>query len=176
MRVYEFTLRFTLPSGELPSDDMVERLGEEGCDDALIGVGRPGRISLEFSRTARSAREAILSAIDDVKRALADAELAEVTPDLVGVTDIANLVGRTRQNVRQLMISGGSSAPAPLHEGESFSVWHLATVLAWLSEEKDYSISSELLELSDATMKVNAAVDALKADRETVARIRSLFA
>lgn len=175
MKEYEFTLRFILPSGEAPSDEIVERLGEAGCDDALIGVGRAGRISLEFARVATSAREAILSAIADVKRALPDAQLAEVTPDLVGTTDVADLVGRSRQNIRQLMIACNSNAPAPLHEG-TYALWHLAPVLEWLKAEKKYSVSVDLFELSDVAMKVNAAIDALKTDEETENEIRALFA
>lgn len=175
MTEYEFALRFILPSDEAPSDAMIERLAESGCDDALIGVGRAGRISLEFAREADSARTAILSAIADVKRAIPEAQLAEVTPDLVGVTDVAELVGRTRQNIRQLMVACNSNAPAPLHEGK-YALWHLAPVLEWLRTEKQYSVSSDLLELSGVAMKVNAAVDALKTDEDTAREIRALFA
>lgn len=31
-------------------DALFERLAEEGCDDALVGVGQPRRLALEFTR------------------------------------------------------------------------------------------------------------------------------
>lgn len=31
---YEFTLKFALPANQGPTDELVERLGEAGCDDA----------------------------------------------------------------------------------------------------------------------------------------------
>ena len=74
------------------------------------------------------ARAAMLSALADVQRALPEAKLIEAAPDLVGLTDIANLIGVTRQNMRKLMLGHGASFPAPLHEG-SASVWHLADIL-----------------------------------------------
>ena len=40
VKEYQFTLRFVLPSTDMASDDMVEHLGNSGCDDALIGVGQ----------------------------------------------------------------------------------------------------------------------------------------
>ena len=44
MRIYEFRLKFSLPASESDMDELVERLGAAGCDDALIGIGQPGRI------------------------------------------------------------------------------------------------------------------------------------
>lgn len=175
MKEYEFELRCSLPHDEAHSDELVERLGDAGCDDALIGIGRTGRIALQFVREADSARTAILSAIADVRRALPDAELVEVTPDLVGVTDVATLVGCSRQNMRQLLVSCSSTGPAPLHEGKS-ALWHLAPVLRWLITEKRYDVSADLLEIAEATMKINAAVDALRTDEDTQQEIRALLA
>ena len=36
---YCFTLRFSLPEGHAPADEMMEVLAAAGCDDALIGLG-----------------------------------------------------------------------------------------------------------------------------------------
>lgn len=174
MREYEFTLRFALPHGVVQSDELIERLGDEGCDDALIGIGHPGRVSLEFARSASSAREAILSAMRDARCAIPNAQLIEVTPDLVGMTDVADIVGRSRQNVRKLMLGPSSKAPAPLHHGSS-TLWHLSPVLQWLKKDKHYEVSDALLELSEATMRVNAAVDALMTDQDTQDEVRALL-
>jgi hypothetical protein len=83
---YEFELRFRLPTDDADAGELVERLGEAGCDDALIGIGQPGRIALRFTREAESTKSAIVSALEDVKKAIPAAKLIEAGPDLVGLT------------------------------------------------------------------------------------------
>lgn len=171
---YEFTLRFTVPATFNP-DSVAERLYERGCDDALIGIGHPGRVALDFTRSADSAREAILSAVSDVRAAVPGARLVEAAPDLVGVTDVANLLGCSRQNIRQLMMASAGDAPAPAHEGKR-SLWHLAPLLNWLVLEKEYRLDAGLLETAEAAMQVNAAAGSLRLDWREQAEIRELLA
>jgi hypothetical protein len=83
---YEFTLKYTLSDEESDAGALVERLAEAGCDDALVGMGRKGRIALNFIREAAFAKEAIISALTDVKRVIPHARLLEVTPDFVGLS------------------------------------------------------------------------------------------
>lgn len=52
---YLFTLKYQLADADSDLDALVERLGEAGCDDALVGMGLPGRLVLEFTREAASA-------------------------------------------------------------------------------------------------------------------------
>lgn len=171
---YDFTLRFTLPSPDLDMDSVADRLYGQGCDDALIGIGQPGRLALDFARHADSAREAVMSAIADVTNAVPGARLVEATPDLVGVTDVAEMVGCSRQNIRQLMVSCAGSTPTPVHEGKQ-ALWHLAAVLDWLVSEKHYRVSAELLELANAAMQVNLALDALQADPKVEEDLRAIL-
>lgn len=172
---FEFTLRFTLPSSDVEMDELVESLYEHGCDDALVGIGQLGRIGLDFTRAAGSAHEAVLSAIADVRNAIPGVILVEATPDLVGVSEVAAIFGCSRQNIRQLIMSCPSTAPVPVHEGKS-SLWHLGPLLRWLVQEKQYDVRSGLLELADATMQVNIAMDSLRADPKTQQELRVLFA
>ena len=79
MKTYQFTLKFSLPVAENDMDGLVERLGDAGCDDALIGVGKPGRIALDFEREAESAFDAITSAIASIKKVVPEAKLVEAT-------------------------------------------------------------------------------------------------
>lgn len=74
---FTFTLKYQLTSNESDMDAVVERLAEEGCDDALVGVGQPGRLALEFIREAPSAHRAVEGAIEDVRRAVPNARLIE---------------------------------------------------------------------------------------------------
>ncbi|EJR8320695.1 DNA-binding protein, partial [Escherichia coli] len=41
---YTFTLKYQLADDDRDPEALVERLGEAGCDDALIGIGQPGRL------------------------------------------------------------------------------------------------------------------------------------
>jgi hypothetical protein len=90
MNTYDFVLKLALPSGQDLSV-VEDRLFDAGCDDALVGLGQKGRVGLSFTREAESAEAALHSALQDVKKALPTARLIEVGPDLVGVTDIAEL-------------------------------------------------------------------------------------
>lgn len=175
MPEYEFTLIFTLPVDPVDPDAMIERLGEAGCDDAVVGVGRWGRLALAFAREAESAGEALRSALADVCRAVPGARLAEAAPDLVGLSDVAALLGVTRQNVRKLILACDAPAPSPMHEGRP-SIWRFAKVLTWLRDEKRYPMPPELLEVAQATMQVNLAVQARDADAEVQRELAGLLA
>ena len=78
---YTFTLKYRLSPADQNADDLVERLGAEGCDDALVGVGQPGHVALEFTREADSAQAALQSALADVKRVMPMAQLLEAAPE-----------------------------------------------------------------------------------------------
>ena len=172
---FEFGMKFKVDARGVDATELVERLGEAGCDDAVIGTGQPGRIALNFTRKARSVKEAIVSALRDVKSAVPDAELIEVTPDFVGLTDVAELVGVSRQNMRKLMLAYPATFPTPVHEG-STSVWHLAHLLQWLAERGDYTIEKPLLDVATVAMQVNLAKAARELDRPVQQEVRGLVA
>lgn len=75
---FMFKISYQLPSNDANDDELVERLGEAGCNDALVGIGQPGRVALEFTREAGSALAALRSAMRDVARAIPSAKLIEV--------------------------------------------------------------------------------------------------
>jgi hypothetical protein len=81
---FEFAMTFKLDARRADPDELVERLGAAGCNDALVGIGRPGRIALHFTRDACSASEAVISAIRDVQAAIPEAEFIEVTRNRSG--------------------------------------------------------------------------------------------
>ena len=153
---YIFTLKYQLTEHDNDPDALVERLGEAGCDDALVGIGQTGRLALEFTREAESAQVAVRSALADVKRAIPSAKLVEAVPDFVGLTDVAEMVGVSRQAMRKLMLSHAATFPAPVHEG-SASIWHLAEVLGWLEEKGGYALERKMLETARAALEVNLA-------------------
>ncbi len=152
---YTFTLKYQLAGDDSDPHMLVERLGEAGCDDALVGIGQPGRLALEFTREADSADAAVRSALADVRGAVPSARLIEVAPDLVGLSDVAEIVGVSRQNLRKLMLAHPGGFPAPVHEG-STSIWHLADVLTWL-QTRGYSLAGEVLAVAQVALQVNVA-------------------
>lgn len=163
---YTFTLKYQLAEADVDPQALVERLGEAGCDDALVGVGLPGRLALAFTRVADSAEIAVYSALADVHSAVPTASLIEVTPDLVGLTDVAQIVGVSRQNMRKLMLAHSASFPAPMHEG-SASLWHLADVLVWL-QGRGYALADGVLEVSCAALQINLAKEGRRLSRGSV--------
>jgi hypothetical protein len=152
--IYEFTLKFALPPEEADHAAVVERMGAAGCDDALVGIGQPGRLALEYLRKAASADRAIAESLAGVRRALPEARLIEVAPDLVGLTDIAGLLGVSRQAMRKLMLNHGVSFPVPVHEGNTI-LWHLAHVIAFLADRGLYEFEPALVEVAEAAMRAN---------------------
>ena len=133
---------------------MMEVLAAAGFDDALIGLGLPGRIALEFTRESGSATEALAEAEAAVLRTIPGATLVEAAPDFVGLTDVAELIGMSRQNMRKLMLSHRPPFPLPVHDGKT-AIWHLADVLEWLNQRGNYALPEATRELAQVTRQRN---------------------
>jgi len=58
-----FTLKYDVGEQRCDPDALVERLGTAGCTDALVGMGEPGYLALEFSREADSVESAVRAAL-----------------------------------------------------------------------------------------------------------------
>lgn len=168
---YEFKLTYKLPGEQLGADQLMARLGDAGCTDALVGLGVAGQLGLEFVREAQSAEEAILNAVGDVRRALPQARLVEAGPDFVGLTDVAELLGLSRQNLRKLWLNNESAFPSPIHAG-SASVWHLAQILQFL-HERQYSFARPVLDVARVTMRLNIARQAAMVGDFDLERVQS---
>ncbi|RLS53225.1 MAG: hypothetical protein DWH91_14960 [Planctomycetota bacterium] len=91
---------------------------------------------LEFSRRADSLKDAILSAIQDVRKANIDADVIRVDEcNLVTMAEIGRRMGRSRQLVHQYITGqrgpGGFPAPAcNLSHGKP--LWQWCAVSYWL--------------------------------------------
>ena len=72
---YDFTIIFWLDNLNADPSNYLDRLYESGCDDATVGTGLEGRISLSFIRQANDFKEAKKSAINDVLKAIPTATL-----------------------------------------------------------------------------------------------------
>lgn len=162
MKEYEFTLKYRLGDPNEAAERHVEALAKAGCEDATVGIGQNGRIALNFIRESGNALEAISSAIADVQKAIPEAKLVEATPDYVGITDIADVFGFSRQYMRKLVQSKGASFPEPVHEGKP-SLWHLTDILAWFQEHESRDVEDEIFEVSQINMQLNVYKSCIKA-------------
>ena len=159
MNEYRFTLKFEVPANE-DLEALSAYLYENGCDDAVIGIGVPGRIALNFERKSDSADKAVVSALENVKKIAPHAKLTEAAPDLVGATDIAEILNCSRQNVQKMIASRKNNFPSPAFIdascGNRIALWHLSTVLEWLKENEKFD-DEALYDLASTTMTINFA-------------------
>jgi predicted DNA-binding transcriptional regulator AlpA len=101
-------------------------------------------------------QELDFQASSDVRAALPEAILIEAAPDYVGLSDVADSVGVTRQNLRKLMLQHHASFPLPIHEGKAV-MWHLSDMLQWLQQKMAYKVRESDLQLAEVTKQVNLA-------------------
>ncbi len=157
MNSYEFTLRFTLPHRNDEPERYLDALYQAGCDDAAVGVGQYGVIGLDFHRSACSAEQAFRTAIENVHNAIPGATPVEAGPDLVGLSEMADLFGFSRQNMRKYATGPADARapfPAPTILGDP-SLWHLAEVAAWFKQNNAIQLSPSVFEASMAAARIN---------------------
>lgn len=174
MKEYEFILKYALTDQNADSSQYLDALFEAGCDDAMIGTGKTGSIALEFVREAASADEAVLSAIADLKKAIPDAELIEVSPDLVTPTEIASVIGCSRQNIQKIIANPKKRFPNPIHQSSAGGIWHLEPVLRWFMED-GVSINQNLLEIAEISMTANLIHQSQKVNPRIQSKFRDII-
>jgi transcriptional regulator with XRE-family HTH domain len=130
---------FALVVGGVPAltREVEDALYESGCDDATLSI-QYGQLYIEFSRSAPSLKDAILSAIHDVLKANIGAQVLRVDEcDLVTQAEIARRIGRSRQQIYQY-INGergpGGFPPPECHLAEGSPLWEWCAVSWWLSQ------------------------------------------
>jgi predicted DNA-binding transcriptional regulator AlpA len=155
--VFKFTLIFRLSQDAPKTEQMLDALFEAGCDDALVGLGRTGYIALDFEREAKNAESAVDSAIHNVAAAIPGAILVEAKPDLVSATEIAELTGCSRQNIRK-HLSDKTDAPAPTYFGGGVALWRLSTLLPWLEKHTQLHVDAAIANAAQAIMRANLAI------------------
>jgi hypothetical protein len=135
-REHDFTLVLSV-TGKL-SQGAEDALFEAGCDDATICV-RSGRVYLSFSRRAPTLKDAILSAIGDVRKANIGADVLRVDiSDLVTQADIGRRIERSRLLVHQYITGvrgpGGFPPPVGYVSDDQGSLWSWGEVANWLRQ------------------------------------------
>ncbi len=141
-RVSSHNFTLALGASEL-TPDLEDALFEAGCDDAT--PSQSGRaVFLEFDRDAPSLREAILSAIEQVRLA-GCAVRRVVTEDLVNAAQIAERLARSRESVRLLINGerGPGGFPAPEHHVGGRPLWSWGEVARWLRESRVAEVEAD---------------------------------
>ena len=155
---HDFTLVLSGITAE--SAGVEDALFEAGCDDATLSF-RMGRPVLTFSRAADSLKDAILSAISDVRSAGIGANVLRVDYcNLVTQADIARKIGRSRQLVHQYMTGarGPGGFPGPAVElCDGGWVWLWCEVAFWLWEND--MIKEDVLKDADEVEAINRVLD-----------------
>jgi hypothetical protein len=132
---HDFTLILTGVHEITP--EMIDALYEAGCDDGTVSI-RSGRPYITFSRAAPSMKDAILSAIENVRSAGVGADVLRVDYcNLVTQADIARRIDRSRQLVHQYMTGerGPGCFPPPACDiTDDVPLWYWCEVAYWLCE------------------------------------------
>lgn len=130
----EFEFSFIVDGISVDDDEAVATL-YENYDALLLSQG--GKSVIVISGEGGDAVQAAHSVIGSLKSTLPQISVLRLDSDLVGVSDIASRVGRTRQNVLQ-WVNGARTAsddkafPQPEGTVGRSHVWRWAEVNSWL--------------------------------------------
>lgn len=152
-----FTFTLTLSGVTADTEGLVDTLFAAGCDDALVCFYGKS-VYLEFDREAESLDLAIETAITDIESISLNIKVESIDSALVGLSDIAELTGLTRQAVALLKdgARGKGHFPAPVQRLNGASpLWDWASVAHWLQQNNRLAHSPELYEQAKTLCKWN---------------------
>ena len=140
---YEFVL---VVDGVPTEDDEAVAILTDAFDGVLSW--NRGLYRLAVSGTGRDSYEAASRLVSRLTAALPGLKIVRLDPELVGISDIAQRIGHSRQNVQQ-WVNGerNGSRPFPAPEGCAGRslVWRWADVNEWL---RPLGVSDEAVRLS----------------------------
>ncbi len=143
MNQYTFTVRFLIPGRDL--DELSVRVYDRLGDASLMGPDDAGSYLLEFDRRARDLPAALTSAVEDLDKALPEAQILRIEEDdLATMSDIARRSGRSAESVR-LLVNGkrgpGGFPPAAGRLDARTKVWRWTDVGRWFAEALGESLA-----------------------------------
>jgi hypothetical protein len=174
LREHEFVL--VLSGVTELNSTVMDALFNAGCDDSTPSI-RFGRVFLSFAREARSFKDAVFSAIRDVKKAEIGAEVLYVDDcNLVSQSDIARRIDRTRQQVQQYVSGtrGPGNFPAPVCDlADGHPLWQWCEVSYWLWQNA--IIGEDVLNESRVVAAINSVLDLLHQQRHDSSLVEEVF-
>jgi hypothetical protein len=153
---------FTLVLAGVPKLDckVEDALFNSGCNDATIGM-KYGCLWVQFSRRSGSLKDAILSAIRDVRAADIGARVMSVDEcNLVTQADIGRKIGKSRQHIHQLVNGqrGPGGFPPPVCQiNDETPLWEWCAVSYWLWQNN--MLRPEDVDDSEVIAAVNTTLD-----------------
>lgn len=160
MKPQEFDFSLILSGPTDITSEIEDGLFEAGCDDATLSL-QFGVLCLEFSRSADSLKEAILTAIRNVRQAGIGADVVRVDEcNLVTMAEIGRRWGRSRQMVHQYMTGqrGPGGFPAPVcNLSHGKPLWQWCAVTHWLVEND--LMRAETLEQAEVVETINTTLE-----------------
>jgi hypothetical protein len=129
----EFEFLFVVDGVSMDDDRAVALLTDDF--DAVLSWNC-GRYRLAVSSEDRTCVDAAIKLAHRLAEALPGIQILHLDPDLVGISDIAQRTGRSRQNVLQWTNgerNGSRPFPAPEGSAGRSPVWRWADVNAWLT-------------------------------------------
>lgn len=165
MTLYNFTLTLSGVTSDTPG--LEDALFTAGCDDALVCFYGTA-VYLEFDRESETLVQAVLTAVRDIEFAGINARVESVDSTLVGLSDIAELTGLTRQAVALLKdgARGSRKFPGPVQRVKGNSpLWHWSAVVDWLVQEGRITDESQLAINAHVLDSINLALQ-MRASRE----------
>ena len=139
---------------------IVDALFEAGCDDATLGMSC-GVAHLDFTRAAPTMKDAILSAIADVRRVGMGIDVLRIDCDsLLTQAEIARKIGKSRQAVHQYIRGdcGPGGFPQPARKGASGQpLWQWCAVAQWLCQHD--MAPAGLVSDAEAVDTINCVLD-----------------
>jgi hypothetical protein len=135
-----FSIKFQIPGATEPDEYAIRTYEDDGLRDfALLGPDANGVFDTDFERKAPRYEDAVLSAMEDLRRVLPEARLLQVKPDnLVTIDDIAERMGRTHESVRLLINGKRGPGGFPRHSGSGgrrSKTWRWYEVERWFADQ-----------------------------------------
>jgi hypothetical protein len=150
MSEHNFTI---VLSGDV--DGHIDELYEAGLDDATIGETN-GIPYAEFDREAPTRVQAIMSALNDIRKVEGVYAVRIEPEELVTAAEIAERIGKSREAIRLLASGqrGRGDFPQPVsHLRFRSPLWRLPDVLAWTSSDPAEIEESRILAYVNARLQ-----------------------
>jgi hypothetical protein len=109
--MFEFEIVIDFPDGTPEEAAVLDALFQAGLDDTIVGIGRPDRIALSFTRDGPNLEQVLTEAVAQIFAAFPSASVQIVDLAVLGsVSGKAETIRRVRAAAAQKAIAGDSAA------------------------------------------------------------------
>ena len=110
-QLFEFEIVINVPDGAIEESEVLDALFEAGLDDTIVGLGRPDKIVLSFTRDGTSLEQVLTDAVVQIISAFPSASVQIVDLATMGnITGKAEVIRRVRAVAAQKATAGDGAA------------------------------------------------------------------